>query len=139
MPITSGTWTGDGTGIYQAVGGTLNTSTHRFTTSAVQTGSSGVTIPIDLRSIQRILVNDSATNWSVGASFLNKSKPLNFTATTIGGSELDSLDSLLIPGQSLLGGWNFTTDSGYTPGDPAYLSFGIGSGTINQRYRSLAL
>jgi hypothetical protein len=34
----------------------------------------------------------------------------------------------LYPGNAVLGAWGFTADSGYTPGDPAYLSFNIGTG-----------
>ena len=58
---------------------------------------------------QRVLVNDSTTGWSVGASFLAKADPteLDFTATTIGGSTLTTLESLLKPGQSVSGGWQF--------------------------------
>jgi hypothetical protein len=75
-------------------------------------------------------VSDGKTGWSVGASFLasTTSKPLSLTATTIGGSTFVSLQSLLAPQQSVLGGWEFAFSSGYTAGDPAYLSFGIGSG-----------
>ena len=46
----------------------------------------------------------------------------------MGSDTLNSLDGLLSPGQSVLGAWNFSTDSGYTRGDPAYLSLGVGPG-----------
>ena len=84
---------------------------------------------IDLAATQRALISDGSTGWSVGASFLAKpsSTPLNFTATATSGGTLTALQSLLAPNYSVLGGWDFTTDAGYTPGDPAYLSFGIGS------------
>ena len=71
-----------------------------------------------------------ATVWSVGASFLAKpvSTPLSFTATTMDSATLGSLDAILPPGELILSGWNLSADSGYTPGDPAYLSLAIGAG-----------
>jgi hypothetical protein len=53
---------------------------------------------------------------------------LSLTATTIGGSTFVSLQSVLSPQQSILGGWEFAFTSGYTAGDPAYLSFDVGPG-----------
>ncbi len=127
-PISAAGWTGTGT--YQAVGGTWNASTDQFTASAVQAGASGTPVSINLLSEQRVLVTDGPTDMSVGASFLAKttSTPLNFTATPMGSATLSSLDSLLGANQSILAGWNFSADSGYTPGDPVYLSLGIGPG-----------
>jgi T5SS/PEP-CTERM-associated repeat protein len=129
-PITATTWTGTGT--YQALGGTWNNTTHQFTVSNVLSGPAGTQLTIDLENEQRVLFSDdpSRTGWSVGASFLSSttSKPLSVTATTIGGSTFTALQSLLGPQQSILGGWEFAFASGYTEGDPAYLSFGIGSG-----------
>ncbi len=127
-PISAGTWAGTGT--YQALGGTWNASTNQFTASAVQAGTSGTPVSIDLLNEQRVLVTDGPTDMSVGASFLAKtaSTPLNFTATPMGSATLSSLDSLLGANQSILAGWNFSADSGYTKGDPVCLSFGIGPG-----------
>jgi autotransporter-associated beta strand protein len=127
-PITATTWSGSGT--YQTLGGTWNSTNHQFTASAVQTGTAGQQLTIDLENEQRALVSDSVTGWSVGASFLSSttSKPLTLTATTIGGSTFASLQSLLSPQQSILGGWQFAFTSGYAQGDPAYLSFDVGSG-----------
>ena len=127
-PISAAIW--GGTGTYQAIGGTLNASSHQFTASAVAMGTSGSPVSINLLSQQRVLVSDTSTGWSVGVSFLAKpaSTPLTLTATTMGSNTLNSLNGLLAPSQSILSGWNFSTDSSYTPGDPAYLSFGIGSG-----------
>lgn len=138
-PISAATWNDSG-GTYQALGGTWNDTTHQFTVSATQSGTAGQQLTIDLENEQRGLVSDSVTGWSVGASFLSStvSKPLSLTATTIGGSNLASLQSLLTPQQSVLGGWEFAFASGYTDGDPAYLSFGIGSG-YSQRAGGLAL
>ena len=126
-PISASTWSGSGT--YQAVGGTWNDSDRQFTASAVQPGTSGMPVSIDLLSEQRILVSDSSTGWSVGVSFLAEpaSTPLNFTATTLGGNTLASLDAQLLSGQSVLAAWSFLATSGYESGDPAYLSFDVGS------------
>ena len=55
-PISAGTWSGTGT--YQPIGGTWDSTAHSFTASAVQTGLSGTPITIYLKSIQRLLVTD---------------------------------------------------------------------------------
>ena len=128
MPIAADTW--GGTGTYQALGGTWNSTTHQFTVSSVQAGTAGQQLTIDLKNEQRVLVSDSLTGWSVGDELLSSttSKPLSLTATTIGGSTFASLQSSLNPQQSILGGWQFAFTSGYAQGDPAYLSFDVGSG-----------
>ncbi|MEN6449770.1 MAG: PEP-CTERM sorting domain-containing protein [Thermoguttaceae bacterium] len=121
-------WSGSGT--VQTLGGVWNANAQQFTGSAITSGTSGHTITLDLATLQRALVSDNTTHWTVGASFLAKpsSTRLSFTATAISDAPLGSLHGRLGSGQSVLGGWLFTTDTGYTPGDPAYLSFGIGSG-----------
>jgi len=128
-PISAGTWTG--TGIYQAIGGTWDVTGHTFTASAVEAGTSGTLVSIDLANIQRVLISDTATGWSVGASFLamESSTPLDLTTTAIDGEVLTGLEDLLHPNELLLGGWEFTASGGYSPGDPAYLSF---AGDIGQ-------
>ena len=127
-PITAGFWSGGG--VVQAVGGVWNASNHQFTASAVETGTSGSPLAIALSEEQRVLVVDGASGGSVGVSFLAETTPtlVNFTATTMDPATLNSLDGSLAPGQLILSGWNLSVDSGYTPGDPAYLSFGIGPG-----------
>ncbi len=77
-----------------------------------------------------MLINDSGTGWSLGASFLasTTSKPLTLTATTISSDALTALDKLLGPQQAVLSGWEFAFSSGYAAGDPAYLSFDVGAG-----------
>jgi T5SS/PEP-CTERM-associated repeat protein len=133
-PISAGTWIAGGNGIYQAVGGKWDATTHEFTVSPVVEGTSGNTVTIDdLSSVQRILIHDSGTGksgWTLGASFLASSTPsaLSLTATAIDGDTLTNLKGLLPSGQAVLGGWNFTGISGYTSGDPVYLSFDIGTG-----------
>jgi T5SS/PEP-CTERM-associated repeat protein len=127
-PITAGTWSGSGT--YQAVGGTWNSGTHQFTASLVQAGMAGDPIAIDLHDKQRVMVIDGGTGKVVGASFLAKesSTPLTFTASIINGTPINTLQDLIGGDQSILGAWQFTADDGYTPGDPAYLSFNVGTG-----------
>ena len=51
---------------------------------------------------------------------------MSFTATTISGGTLTALGSLLNPGETVLSGWNLSAASGYTAGDPVYLSFNVG-------------
>ena len=127
-PISAGSW--GGTGTYQAVGGTWNATNHTFTASSVTKGTSGSPVALDLSSVQRTLIDDSVTGWQVGTSFLSKptSTPLNFTATVMSSDTLNSLQGLLASGESLLSGWNFSADAGYTPGDPIYFSFNVGPG-----------
>jgi fibronectin-binding autotransporter adhesin len=125
-PILSGAW--GGTGTYQALGGTLNTGTHVFTVSSAGTGTSGSTVTIDLASQQRVLVSDAPTGWSLGESFLAtaSSSTLTCTATTISGGTLTALSSLLAPDDTVLSGWGVSAATGYTSGNPVYLSFGVG-------------
>jgi len=127
-PISAGTW--DGTGIYQALGGTWNETTHEFTVSVAEYGTSGTAIEIDLADKQRVMIEDSGTGWSVGVSFAatTSSTPLTLTPSAISDGTLTDLEDLLDAGQWVLGGWEFTATGGYTPGDPAYLSFGIDTG-----------
>jgi hypothetical protein len=113
-----------------AVGGKWDADKHDFTVSEVVHCVAGSPFTFDLAQTQRLLIDDSATRWSVGASFLSSanSKSLTFTATTIGADALASLDNRLDPGQSFLRGWEFAAAGGYAAGDPAYLSFDIGAG-----------
>ncbi len=121
-PIVAGVWTGT-TGRYQALGGTWNAD-HTFTVSSVQEGMSGT--PVFLET-QRVLVNDSKTGWAVGASFAANSMPTAFMATAISGDVLRLLDDKLIAGTSVLSGWTFSA-TGYTTGNPVYLSMLVGAG-----------
>ena len=124
----SAIWGAYSTGTVQAVGGTWNTTTHEFTVSGVQPGDSGVPVSVDLLSTQRLLIDDSNTGWTLGASFAASasSKTLTLTATAIGGGTLTALENLAGPGQTVLGGWSLSAASGYAAGDPAYLSFESG-------------
>ena len=127
-PIAATTFTG--AGVYQAVGGTWDQTSHEFTVSDVRSGGSGMTQTIDLLETQRLFVQDAATGWAVGASFLaaDVSADLDLAATVVDGPTLDDLETLLAEGESVLGGWAFTATGAYTEGDPAYLSFAAGPG-----------
>jgi hypothetical protein len=118
----------------EGVGGTLNTTTHVFTASAVLAGTAGSALAFDRAAIQRVLVSDNGighTGWPVGASFLQttSSSTMTFTASTIDSATLAALQSSLGVDEAVACGWNFST-SGYTASSstPVYLSFNIGSG-----------
>ena len=119
-----------GTGTYQPVGGTWSSTSHQFTASSVTTTMSGYATSIDLASIQRVLVSDSSTGWTVGESFLatTSSSTLTCSATAISDGPLTSLNSSLGTGGTVLSGWTLAATGGYTAGDPVYLSFGVGAG-----------
>ncbi|MBN1588046.1 MAG: hypothetical protein JW888_00860 [Pirellulales bacterium] len=127
-PILAGTCGGAGT--YHALGGTWNAVSHEFTTSPVIQTASGIPLGFDLATIQRVRGADTATGWTVGVSFLTPegSAMLNFTATAAGGEVLADLQDRMDPGETVLGAWEFAATGGYTPGDPAYLSFDVGPG-----------
>ena len=127
-PISAGTWSGYG--LYQALGGTWNATSHQFTVSATQAGAAGTPIAIVLGQQQRVLVTDAATGAALGASFLAAAgrTPITFTGSLLGGSTLASLTGLLPPGDSVMSGWTCST-TGYAAGSPAYLSLaGSGNG-----------
>jgi T5SS/PEP-CTERM-associated repeat protein len=129
-PIVAGTWAG--TGSYVGVGGTWNAASRRFVASEVEQGTSGAPILIDLAQRQRVLIDDGPTGWSLGASFPAKTDAatqLTFTAAAASGSILGDLLALIEPGQIVWGAWELAAaGSGYSPGDPVYLSFDVGAG-----------
>lgn len=133
-PISATGWTSGTSGTYQAIGGTWwrDPLYERFTASSIATVVSGEEVTLDLFSQQRMSATDSkvgGTGWTVGASFLasDVSKSLKVTASVIDQTALASLKTALAGTSDIvLGGWTFTTDAGYTDGDPAYLSFLIG-------------
>ncbi len=129
-PINAGSWVGGR--VYEPIGGVWDTSSHVFTVAELITGAAGTQIETDLADAQRIAVDDAQTGWSVGASFAPTatSTTLKLEASPITGDSRSSLESLLGPDQSLLAGWEFLITEGYSPGDPAYLSFDIGAGFL---------
>jgi T5SS/PEP-CTERM-associated repeat protein len=126
-PISAGTWSGTGT--VQALGGIWNSANHTVTVSNAATGAAGAALTADLANTQRFLFIDGSTGKSVGASFngTTTSSSLSMTASAISTSELSSLQSLVGTGNVVLSGWDFTT-SGYTDGNPVYLSLFAASG-----------
>ncbi|NQU23834.1 MAG: PEP-CTERM sorting domain-containing protein [Candidatus Nealsonbacteria bacterium] len=127
-PIVASAW--EGSGIYQAVGGTWDETEHRFTVSDVVPGTSGSMVTIDNCLTQRMLIDDPQTGWSVGASFLaaDAASEVHVTATAVSGSALGELESLPGTGDAVYGAWTFDVTGSYTVGDPAYLSFDVGPG-----------
>jgi len=127
-PIGATTFSGNG--VYQAVGGTWDETEHLLTVSDIVSGTAGSTVTIDRSQMQRMLIDDPQTGWSVGASFVpaDAASELNVTATVVSGSMLGELESLLEAGHAVHGAWTFEVTGGYTAGDPAYLSFDLGPG-----------
>ena len=130
-PIAANTWSG--TGNYQAIGGTWSATGHTFTASSVASGTSSTPVSLDLKSVQRALIDDNApggTNWEIGASFIAAGNTTNmtFTATAMDHEILDTLGSQLPPDDAILSGWMFST-TGYavSPTNPIYLSFNVGA------------
>ena len=126
-PIAAATWSGSGT--YQALGGTWDATSHRFTVSPTLGGVSGTPVAIDLAQTQRVSITESAGRGTAVASFLAKTgtgQTFDLTASTLTVADLTALQGLLTPGQTVLSGWNFSAaGSGYVATDPIYLSFGI--------------
>ena len=128
-PISCSTlWSGTGT--YQALGGTWNATNHTFTVAASQTGTSGNGVTIDTSVNQQVVIT-APSGHTVEAGFqgTTTAAQLTFTATTMTSGTLSGLETLLGSSSSVMAGWQFlVTGSGYTSGDPVYLSMDIGSG-----------
>jgi hypothetical protein len=76
-----------------------------------------------------VLVDDSLSGWRIGASLPAKTGTASFTAAAIKSDDLAALTPLLAPGEGVLGAWQFAIDgSGYSLGDPVYLSFPVADG-----------
>ena len=122
-----GTWSGSGT--YQAVGGTWNATSHRFSVSATQAGTAGTPVAIDLSQVQRVLVTDTASGASIGASFLAATSPtpITFTASPAASPMSAALADRFASPSSVLSDWTCAA-TGYASGNPAYLSLDIGAG-----------
>jgi fibronectin-binding autotransporter adhesin len=125
-PISYGAMSG--TGSVQTLGGNWDAANHTVTVSQAITGAAGSALTVDLATTQRFLFTDGSTGKTVGAAFQGTATPasMTLTASAMNGSELTSLQGLLDAGQTVLSGWNFTT-TGYTSGDPVYLSLFAGS------------
>ena len=75
------------------------------------------------------LVPRGAPNgWPAGASFpaVTDFWPVTCTTTSIGGGTLIALITSWPAGETVLSGWSLSATSGYTAGDPVYLSFNVG-------------
>ena len=97
--IVAITW--DGSGVYQAVGGTWDSVNHVFAVSAAvaASGAAEQRIRSTPGSNQRMLITDTAAHTSVGVSFLWTEFAVTSTGTTVTGAALSSLDGLLPAGQ----------------------------------------
>jgi hypothetical protein len=129
-PISAGTWSGSGK--YQALGGVWDKTSHTFTASSVTAGASGSAVALDLKSVQRTLIDgngSSGTGWQVGASLPAAATTTNmtFTATATTGTPVDTLKRLLPMNGAVMSGSTFAT-TGYTVNstNPVYLSFNVG-------------
>ena len=96
------------------------------TEAATAQGHGGATATFDIAANERALITDSNTGKSAGFSFrrARSSTPVTLTATTVGGDDFESLESLLSEtGETILSAWNFST-GGYavTTDSPVYLS-----------------
>jgi T5SS/PEP-CTERM-associated repeat protein len=139
-PITvdNSPWAGSGT--VQAVGGTWASGT--FTASTPITGSSGTnpTTISDLSVNQRMLITDSASKTSLGASFLaaaSSGSTVTLTAETL--SQASLTPPTLSPGQSVLSGWALSESGSAASTNPAYLSLSTAftyPSTIDQLWSS---
>ena len=140
-PISASTWSGTGT--YQPIGGTWNTTDHTFTASFAQADFSGMPITINLKNTQRVSVYLNSTQYGpgdcdLGVSFAPTATDtlLDFNATPIGGQPLLDLQSILNANQqTFLSDWQVTATGGYTTGNPAYLSFNVGTGISRNNIR----
>ncbi|MBN2021660.1 MAG: hypothetical protein JW809_02610, partial [Pirellulales bacterium] len=128
-PILAGAW--EGTGVYQAVGGTWDPGEHEFFASAVLEADAGETVGFDAVTVQRVLVTDAETARSVGLSFLAPaaSQMLAVAAAPVAdeivGQLEETLATTLPDPQAVRAAWEFTV-TGYDTNDPAYLSFTLG-------------
>jgi T5SS/PEP-CTERM-associated repeat protein len=137
-PLSYGSLTGSGT--IQALGGVWNSSTKQVTVNNAVTTVAGSSATIDLYTNQRGIVTNPTNGQSVGLGFQAASTPgtklVTFTANAVSGSELSSLQSLVGAGNSVLSAWTFAGTTGYTTGNPVYLSLSAGAG---QTLASLAI
>jgi len=117
------TWSG--TGSYKAVGGTWNTSAKAFTPTALTALAAGLTDTV--LTGERLLVTDPGSGKRLGASFGSVAAGTHFSATLMGGSELDALRAMAGFEGTVRSAWVFDTNfSGET-----LLAFDIGPGVTD--------
>jgi T5SS/PEP-CTERM-associated repeat protein len=115
-------------GVIQALGGIRDAGTQEITVSDAVTaqGEGSATAVLDLMTNQRAVVTDTETGMSVGAAFLGSDEPkeISFTAEAVGGTDLDSLEGLLLEAdKTLLSAWSISMDGYEIDADsPVYLS-----------------
>jgi len=124
QPIRAGMW--EGTGTYQAIGGTWNHQTHTFTVSSVQTGTAGAPLYFDLAQTQRTLITDPRSGCTLGVSLPagETSRSIAFMAEPVSGDLLSSLQAKLPEHHQILGAWTLGADAfSPTNNEPMFLSF----------------
>ena len=94
-----------GNGSYQGLGGTWDTSTHQFTVNSAVSAAAGTPINLTPSANQRAVMYDNSAGTSLGVGFLSTESALSVTGTTLAGTQLSSLESLLGSGNSVLDGW----------------------------------
>jgi T5SS/PEP-CTERM-associated repeat protein len=126
-PIVSGSWSGSGT--VTALGGSWDTGSHVFTVSDMSSGTTGEMVLLDTLATQRVVITEPTSGDCVQVGFQATagSNSLTFGAAGLTDAQTALLASGLPEGASVLDGWNFTT-SGYTAGDPVYVSMKVGAG-----------
>ena len=128
-PILAGSWTGSGS--YQALGGTWNSTNHVFTVSSAIAGTVGLPVTIDLSKNQRVLISDGSGKNVVGASFgaTTSSTSIGLTAAALTSSVSTALQTAAGSNEEILSGWTFsTTNYTVSSSNPVYLSLLVGSG-----------
>ena len=119
-----------GTGSLQAIGGTWNSTSHVFTVSDVQSGTSGTPVALNLGSTQRGMINGERHRLVRRRQLLGCHGAVGYKLYRYGHSRarlLDSLKSQLTSDELNLIAWQFgTTNYAVDQSHPAYLSFDMG-------------
>jgi T5SS/PEP-CTERM-associated repeat protein len=126
-PMYYGTLTGN---TPQALGGVWNDTDHTVTVNPAAVAPVGTMQTIDLAVTQRLAFTDAAGKIVAGVSFqaATASTPLEFIIRIPTCERPNELQNLLSSGQSVLSAWHFLPMSGYTAGDPVYVSVLAGAG-----------
>jgi hypothetical protein len=77
---------------------------------------------------QRVLLTDTTAGTSLGVGLEPTEGTVGLTGATVTGTPLSALQGDLPAGQAVLDAWAISGVSGYTAGDPVYLSELVGAG-----------
>jgi hypothetical protein len=106
-----------GDGLYEAFGGIWDDTDHTFTVAESVSGAAGEDVTLDLSQNQRFHIDDQ-----VRVQFMAQDTDVTFAASVIDEDAMTLLTSFLTTDDSILNGWLFDFEDGYTEGDPVYLS-----------------